>query len=60
MAIRSVCRCLFYHPIFNNSFLLGPEFPSLIGGLISLIILMFTTKAGFLVPKEVWDFSRKK
>ncbi len=49
----------FIIPYLITAFLLGPEFPSLIGGLISLIILMFTTKAGFLVPKEVWDFPEK-
>lgn len=35
---------------------LGPEFPSLLGGLIGLAILIPATKAGFLVPKNRWDF----
>jgi lactate permease len=35
---------------------LGPEFPSLLGGLIGLSIVMFAASRGFLVPKKVWDF----
>ncbi len=33
---------------------LGYEFPSLIAGLIGLIITVFSAKRGFLVPKNVW------
>lgn len=38
--------------------ILGPEFPSLVGGLIGLAIVIPTAKAGFLTPKadELWDF----
>ncbi len=35
---------------------LGPEFPSLVGGLIGLLIVVPATKAGFLQPKRVWQF----
>ncbi|TKF21632.1 L-lactate permease [Vibrio genomosp. F6] len=35
---------------------LGPEFPSLIGGLIGLAIVVTAAKKGFLVPKTKWDF----
>jgi lactate permease len=35
---------------------LGPEFPSLLGGLIGLVIVMFASSRGFLMPKKVWDF----
>jgi lactate permease len=35
---------------------LGPEFPSLLGGLIGLSIVMFAASRGFLMPKKVWDF----
>ena len=35
---------------------LGPEFPSLLGGLIGLSIVMFAASRGFLMPKETWDF----
>ncbi|CAG19822.1 L-lactate permease [Photobacterium profundum] len=35
---------------------LGAEFPSLIGGLVSLAIVVTAAKKGFLVPKTKWDF----
>lgn len=35
---------------------LGPEFPSLSGGLVGLGLVMFTSSRGFLMPKDVWDF----
>ena len=34
----------------------GPEFPSLIGGLVGLGIIVYGAKKGFCVPKESWDF----
>lgn len=39
---------------------LGPEFPSMIGGLIGLAIVVPAAKAGFLIPKESWDFADPK
>lgn len=36
---------------------LGPEFPSMIGALVGLLIVVPAAKAGFLVPKQVWDFA---
>lgn len=36
---------------------LGPEFPSLLGGLIGLGIVMFTSSRGFLMPKDVFEFA---
>ena len=40
---------------------LGPEFPSLIGSLVGLAIVVPSAKAGFLLPKnkEPWDFALK-
>ncbi|EPN4985074.1 L-lactate permease [Vibrio alginolyticus] len=35
---------------------LGAEFPSLIGGLVGLSIVVTAAKKGFLVPKTKWDF----
>src|SRR5699024_2622237 len=35
---------------------LGPEFPSLIGGLVGLVIVIPLAKKGFLMPKETFDF----
>ncbi|MDC3414828.1 L-lactate permease [Terrihalobacillus insolitus] len=40
---------------------LGPEFPSMIGGLIGLAIVVPAAKKGFLMPpkEEEWDFEDK-
>ncbi len=35
---------------------IGPEFPSVIGGLIGLIIVVPAARAGFLVPRQNWEF----
>jgi lactate permease len=41
--------------------LLGPEFPSMFGGLIGLAIVVPAAKKGFLMPpkEEEWDFEEK-
>ncbi len=39
---------------------LGPEFPSMIGALVGLVIVVPAAKAGFLLPKETWDFAPAK
>ncbi len=39
---------------------LGPEFPSLLGGLIGLAIVVFAARNNFLTPKTPWDFPPKK
>lgn len=38
---------------------LGPEFPSLAGGLIGLTIVTSAARMGFLLPKNTWDFAPK-
>ncbi|MGF1736300.1 L-lactate permease [Photobacterium satsumensis] len=43
-------------PYALTGMLLGPEFPSLIGGLLGLAIVVSAAKKGFLVPKKQWDF----
>lgn len=50
----------FYIPYLVTAILLGPEFPTIFGGLIGLLIIVPATKAGFLVPKEQWDFADKQ
>lgn len=42
--------------------LLGPEFPSMFGGLIGLAIVVSAARKGFLVParEEAWDFDRRE
>ncbi len=44
-------------PYMVTGWLLGPEFPSLLGALAGLIIVVTAAKNGFLVPKEKWDFA---
>ncbi|NIO49648.1 MAG: L-lactate permease [Candidatus Aminicenantes bacterium] len=39
---------------------LGPEFPSLVGSLLGLLIVVPLAKAGFLMPRKVWDFPTKE
>ncbi|MEA2116974.1 L-lactate permease [Halovibrio sp. HP20-50] len=36
--------------------LLGPEFPSMIGAMVGLAIVVPAAKRGFLLPKDTWDF----
>ncbi len=45
-------------PYYLVATTLGPEFPSMFGGMIGLAIVVSAAKAGFLMPKaeEVWDF----
>ena len=44
-------------PYILTGVFLGPEFPSLIGALVALAIVVFSARAGFLMPKEHWDFA---
>ncbi|MEM9512496.1 MAG: L-lactate permease, partial [Cyanobacteria bacterium P01_E01_bin.48] len=43
-------------PYTFTALFLGPEFPTLIGGLMGLGIVVSAAQRGFLVPREVWDF----
>ncbi|HBW36890.1 L-lactate permease [Desulfosporosinus sp. BICA1-9] len=47
-------------PYLITANLLGPEFPSIFGGLTGLAIVVTAAKNGFLMPKgEAWDFEAK-
>ena len=46
----------FYLPL---AIFLGAEFPSLLGAVCTLIVVVIAAKTGFLCPKEVWDFEPK-
>ncbi len=50
----------FVCPYLLVAIFLGPEFPTLLGGLIGLAILIPATRAGFLVPKKSWDFPARE
>ncbi|MGF3105592.1 L-lactate permease [Rossellomorea sp. DUT-2] len=39
---------------------IGPEFPSIIGGLVGLMIVIPAAKKGFLLPDETWDFKAQE
>ena len=49
-------------PYVTAGYLLGPEFPALIGSLVGLGIVVTAARAGFLLPKgnETWDFDSKE
>ncbi|OEH84479.1 lactate permease [Desulfuribacillus stibiiarsenatis] len=46
-------------PYMAVAYLLGPEFPSVIGPLVGLVIVVFAAKNKFLMPKTTWDFPEK-
>lgn len=37
----------------------GPEFPSIVGAFIGLLVVVPLAKRGFLMPKEIFDFPEK-
>lgn len=43
-------------PYFLVARFMGPEFPSLVGGFIGLLLVVPAAKKGLFVPKEVFDF----
>lgn len=43
-------------PYYLVAKLLGPEFPSLVGGLIGLLIVVPAARRGLFLPKTVFDF----
>ncbi|MBW7996140.1 MAG: L-lactate permease [Candidatus Glassbacteria bacterium] len=47
-------------PYVLLAYFLGPEFPSLVGGLIGLGIIVIAAKNNFLTPREPWDFPEKE
>ncbi|MDO3378603.1 L-lactate permease [Geoalkalibacter halelectricus] len=44
-------------PYALTGIFLGPEFPSLVGALVGMAIVVPAAKKGFLTPKTVWDFA---
>ncbi|TYP62351.1 L-lactate permease [Stutzerimonas stutzeri] len=47
-------------PYVATGVFLGPEFPSLLGGLVGLAIVTTAARLKFLVPKTNWDFAAAK
>jgi lactate permease len=50
----------FVIPYAAAGIFLGPEFPSIIGALVGLLIVVPAAKTGFLLPKKTWDFADPK
>ena len=46
-------------PYVTTALLLGPEFPSLLGGIIGLTIVISVVKYKILIPKSNWDLIPK-
>ena len=53
IVFTSIVFVAFYFPL---AYFFGPEYPSLVGGVLTLAITCFAAKRGFLVPKQTWDF----
>ncbi|PKQ45256.1 L-lactate permease [Confluentibacter flavum] len=49
----------FVVPYAITGIFLGPEFPSLLGALVGIPIVVFAAKRGFLMPKKVWNFEEE-
>jgi len=39
------------------AFFFGPEFPTLVGSILTLVIVILAARRGFLCPKDKWDFA---
>ncbi|MFO7578492.1 MAG: L-lactate permease [Pelovirga sp.] len=44
-------------PYALTGIFLGPEFPSIVGALVGMTIIVPAAKKGVLLPKTVWDFA---
>ncbi|UOQ86762.1 L-lactate permease [Gracilibacillus salinarum] len=44
-------------PAFIVATVIGPEFPSIVGGLVGLLLVLFVIKQGWMMPKSTWDFA---
>ncbi|MCJ1900221.1 MULTISPECIES: L-lactate permease [Paracoccus] len=47
-------------PYYIIAATLGPEFPSLLGGIVGLMIVVPAAKRGFLIPRETFDFPPRR
>ncbi len=46
-------------PYAVTAWLLGPEFPSMLGALAGLAVVSFAARKRFLVPADTWDFPER-
>jgi lactate permease len=47
-------------PYALTGIFLGAEFPSIIGALVGMPIVVMAAKKGFLMPKDTWDFAPRE
>jgi lactate permease len=47
-------------PYLLTAIFLGPEFPSLLGSLIGLPIVVWAAQKGFLLPEKTWNFPERE
>jgi len=47
---------VFTVPYYIAALFLGPELPSIIGGIVGILILITAVRNNFLVPKNIWKF----
>lgn len=47
-------------PYTLTGIFLGPEFPTLMGSLLGLLIVIPLARAGFLLPRDIWDFPSRE
>ncbi|MFA5535970.1 MAG: L-lactate permease [Bacillota bacterium] len=47
-------------PYVITAVFLGPEFPSMVGALVGLAIVVPAAQRGFLIPKEIFDFPARE
>jgi lactate permease len=64
-AIAALPFALFAAIVFDVFFLImaiffGPEFPSLVGAILALFVVIVAARKGFLCPKTVWDFESRE
>ncbi|MFQ4140092.1 L-lactate permease [Nodosilinea sp. PGN35] len=51
-----VAGLAFTVPYALTAVLLGPEFPSMVGGLVGLAVVVTIIRSGWLQPEQPWDF----
>jgi lactate permease len=47
-------------PYTLTGIFLGPEFPSLLGAPVGMVLVTLAARRGFLVPKDTWDFPARE
>ncbi len=64
-AVAALPFALFTAIVFDVFYLImaiffGPEFPSLVGAILTLFVVILAARKGFLCPRQVWDFEPRE